>query len=461
MLNDIITPRTALFADQVQTVLRGHENRKRRVVLLKGSLVQNTRAESRGISARVNKNGRYGFSSVASYTEKDAELVLKCATENALFLDARAGAARPGCPGGPRERFSPALSIADTGQKRIIDFCRALDDHILQACPDLLSRTVVYSEDSQDKIIASSDASSGHVTYPRCYIYVTLAAASKQGAPVELFRAFGGRGGFDDQFSRPEDLYGEIALLYQCLKDKTEGVYAQAGEKTVILGGMMGGMLAHEAVGHTVEADLVMGGSVAGPALGKRVASDLVTLVDYAHTAFGETAPLPVYLDDEGIPAQDAVLIRDGILTGYMNSRDTARRFDMVPAGNARAWDFMDEPLIRMRNTAIHPGKDTLEDMIASIDDGYYLIESSNGQAALTGEFMFGVSLGYEIRHGRLGRALLDTTVSGIAFDMLKTVDMVSGNMTWSSSGFCGKKQPMPVGMGGPEMRCRISIGGR
>ncbi len=289
MLNDIITPRTALFADKVQTVLRGHENRKRRVVLLKGSLVQNSRAESRGISARVNKNGRYGFSSVASYTEKDAELVLKCATENALFLDARAGAARPGCPGGPRERFSPALSIADTGQKRIIDFCRALDDHILQACPDLLSRTVVYSEDSQDKIIASSDASCGHVTTPRCYIYVTLAAASKQGAPVELFRAFGGRGGFDDQFSRPEDLYGEIALLYQCLKDKTEGVYAQAGEKTVILGGMMGGMLAHEAVGHTVEADLVMGGSVAGPALGKRVGADLVTLVDYAQTAFGET----------------------------------------------------------------------------------------------------------------------------------------------------------------------------
>ena len=48
-----------------------------------------------------------------------------------------------------------------------------------------------------------------------------------------------------------------------------------------------------------------------------------------------------------------------------------------------------------------------------------------------------------------------------IAFDMLKTVDMVSENVTWSSSGFCGKKQRMPVGMAGPEMRCRITIGGR
>jgi hypothetical protein len=86
---------------------------------------------------------------------------------------------------------------------------------------------------------------------------------------------------------------------------------------------------------------------------------------------------------------------------------------------------------------------------------------NGNGQADLTGEFMFGVTLGYEIRNGKLGKALLDTTVSGIAFDMLKTVDMVSNRVTWSSSGFCGKKQPMPVGMGGPDMRCRITIGGR
>ena len=77
MIADIISPQAKHFAPGAQTVLRGHENRSRRVVLLKGNLVQNSRSESRGISARVTKNGRYGFSSVASYTEKDAEAVLK------------------------------------------------------------------------------------------------------------------------------------------------------------------------------------------------------------------------------------------------------------------------------------------------------------------------------------------------------------------------------------------------
>ena len=68
--------------------------------------------------------------------------------------------------------------------------------------------------------------------------------------------------------------------------------------------------------------------------------------------------------------------------------------------------------------------------------------------------------MGYEIKNGKLGRAILDTTVSGVAFDMLKTCDMVSDNVTWCS-GTCGKKQAMAVSMGGPEIKCQINIGGR
>ncbi len=461
MLNDIITPQKAFFADSVQTVLRGHENRRRRITLVKGNLVENSRSESRGICARVTKNGRYGFSSTASWTEQGARQVLEAATNNAVFLDGRAAQHGRTYPALKAGRVEPYRLIVDFEQKRMIDACKEADAYVEKTYPDLLSRTIVYTEDSQDKIIVSSDAAEGHVVYPRCYMYVFLTAETPAGAPVEVFKAFGGAGSFADNFSDVSVYFPQIDELYQTLMDKKEGVYAEAGMKTVILGGIMGGMLAHEAVGHTVEADLVLGGSVAGPNLHKQVASEKVSLTDFAHTAFGETVPLPVYLDDEGTLAEDMPLIENGILTGYMNSRETAERFGMKPAGNARAWEFSDEPLIRMRNTAVLPGTDKLEDMIASIDDGYYLMKSSNGQADLTGEFMFGVSMGYEIKNGKLGRALLDTTVSGIAFDMLKTVDMVSDTIEWSSSGFCGKKQPMPVGMAGPEMRCKIMIGGR
>ena len=144
-----------------------------------------------------------------------------------------------------------------------------------------------------------------------------------------------------------------------------------------------------------------------------------------------------------------------------MHNKESAACFDARPTGKARAFQFSDEPLIRMRNTVILPGKSKLEDMISSVDDGYYLMKASNGEADTTSEFMFGVVQGYEIKNGRLGRAIRDTTISGVAFDMLKTITAVSDDMKWTNGGMCGKKQPIPVGMGGPAVKCRINIGGK
>ncbi|MCA9001199.1 MAG: TldD/PmbA family protein, partial [Planctomycetes bacterium] len=124
-------------------------------------------------------------------------------------------------------------------------------------------------------------------------------------------------------------------------------------------------------------------------------------------------------------------------------------------------YQFSDEPLIRMRNTAILPGQSKIEEMIASVEDGYYLMKPGNGQADTTSEFMFAVTLGYEIKNGKLGRGLRDTTISGVAFDMLKTVSMLSDEMKWTGAGMCGKKQPIPVGMGGPAIKCTVNLGGQ
>ena len=203
--------------------------------------------------------------------------------------------------------------------------------------------------------------------------------------------------------------------------------------RTCVLSADLAGILAHEAIGHTTEADMVMSGSVAEGKIGKQVSSPLITLVDFANSREGEICPVPVYVDDEGTKAEDAVIIENGILRNYLHNKESAKHFGVTPTGNARAFQFSDEPLIRMRNTAILPGNDRLEDMIASIDDGYYLVRPSNGQADSTSEFMFGIILGYEIKNGKIGKAIKDTTISGVAFDMLNTVTMVSRDMKWKS----------------------------
>ena len=462
MLNDILTEQKQFFAPDAHTELRGQLSRTRRVTLLSGNVIANTRSDVSGVSARVFKNGVWGFSSMAEYSPEAARAVLRAASENAAFMDAHLrGEAKTLPPLTSSAPLPAPADIADGEQKLYVEFARALDERLAARYKNLVSRRVVAHEDSLEKLILVSDGTDGHILAPRSYCYIFMTAETDAGVPVELFTVAGGEGTFAQNFSDPAALDEQADKLYEQLMQKREGIYADAGEKTVILDGMMTGMLSHEAVGHTVEADIVAGGSIAAHCLGRQVASEKVTMTDFAHTAFGARCPLPVFLDDEGTPAKDVTLIKNGILTGYMNSRESALRYGMEPAGNARAWLFSDEPLIRMRNTAIHPGTDKLADMIASVDDGYYLISSGNGQADTTGEFMFGVTMGYEIKNGKLGRALLDTTVSGKAFQMLRTVDMVSDTVTWASSGYCGKKQPMSVGMGGPALRCRITIGGR
>ncbi len=461
MLNDIITGKKELFAAGVNTELRAQKNLTRYVTLLNGNLVGNVRNETAGVSCRVYQNGVYGFSSTAELSDDAVRAVIKAASENAEFMSEHAGKGKGMLPHLDSGNSRTVYELCDTEQKTYIGFAKEIDAYISTKYPDLLSRGVSVRADSMEKLIAVSDGFDSHSVMPRSYIYVFLTAETPDGKPVEMYEVFGKGATFDRNFTSPADLYERIDRLYRRLKEKCEGVYAEAGEKTVILGGILSGMLAHEAVGHTVEADLVLGGSVAAHSLGRRVASELVTLIDYAHTAFGKPVPLPIYADDEGTKTEDAVLIRNGILTGYMNSRETAEHFGMNPTGNARAFLFSDEPLIRMRNTAILPGSSKLEEMIASVDDGYYLLDTNNGQADTTGEFMFGITGGYEIKNGKLGRAILDTTISGVAFEMLKTVDMVSDEVIWASSGMCGKKQPMPVGMGGPALRCKVTVGGR
>lgn len=441
--------------------LRLQTNRSRIVSLVSGSLTNNVRTDVAGVCARCYRRGVYGFASMPELSEDAARRVLREAGENAEFLASHAGVDGRVLAQVPRGAAEPMKACEDLAQKVYIDYLRVLDEYIVARCPKLTSRTLNLRHQCFEKRIWTSDAYSAHAILPRTHVYVFLRAETPSGQAVELYRPLGGFGTLMELYPDPAALFPEIDALYEKLMAKREGVYAEAGEKTVILGAEMSGILAHEAVGHTVEADLVRGGSVAGRCLGQMVASEKVNLTDFAHTAFGEMAPQPVYVDDEGTLATDAVIIENGRLVSFLNDRESAARYGQTPRGNARAWGFSDEPLIRMRNTAILPGTDKLEDMIASVDDGYYLVDYNNGQADLTGEFMFGICHGYEIKNGRLGRPILDTTISGVAFDMLKTVDMVSDEMRWTSCGTCGKKQNMAVGMGGPALRCRIMIGGR
>ena len=441
------------------TELRVQENRSFRVGLLNGNLISNDQSIESGVSSRVFKDGSWGFSSNAEINDNSIDKVIYASNDNASFLNQRSinkcGILLP------EDLFNYELDLTTKKNKNSnsfwIDFIKNLDNYIETKYKMITSRRIFISNLDMEKNLLTSIGSESYSMTPRSLLYIIL-TIEKNNEPIELMEVFGGLGQLEDNFDNVEIFYPRIDKLIEKLIQKSTGVHAKAGFHDVVLDADLAGILAHEAIGHTTEADLVMGGSVAKDYLGKMVANELVSLTDYAHSINDELCPVPVFVDDEGTKAQDVKIIENGILKKYMHNKDSANEFKMNLTGNARAYKYSDEPLIRMRNTAISKGKDKLNDMISSIDDGYYLTQSSNGQADSTSEFMFGVVMGYEIKNGKIGQAIKDTTISGIAFDVLKTVSMISDEMVWSSGGMCGKKQLIPVGMGGPAIKCKLNI---
>ena len=443
------------------TELRSHANLHTRLVMRKGVVIENTQAERRGVSARCYHGGPFGFASGVGDSDAAIEAVVAEASANAEL--ARHGSARAGAlpeAGAGRGEFDYRTGRTKATAADRMAVVAEIDDYVTRTYPGLLNADIVLSNLAIEKALVTSEGAATRSYVPRSNVMLQLAVQGNDGV-VDLHQVYGGFGDFEERFDRVDWMFDAVDRLYEELREKADGTYCEAGTHDVILDSDLAGILAHEAIGHTCEADLVLGGSVAGDNLGRQVASEKFTLVDHAGRGPDGNASIAIHVDDEGTPCRDVTIIEDGVLKGFLHNKETARAFGVEPTGNARAYTFSDEPLVRMRNTAIKPGTDSLEDMIASIDRGYYLKRSSNGQADSTSEFMFGVTQGCEIRNGVLGRAIRDSTISGVAFDMLKTITHVSDDLTWSRGGMCGKKQLIPVGMGGPAIKCRINLGGR
>ncbi|MDH5738016.1 MAG: TldD/PmbA family protein [Gammaproteobacteria bacterium] len=440
---------------------RQHEVRIKRLVMVDGNLTANSETHAAGTSSRVFNHGYWGFASVPDLDKASIDKTGKKAAENALAMGRFGQKPRIELPTDNYSGEQVHAGKTKLSQKDCVDFLKELHDLCRRKFPGLKSTSFMMMEESHSKRLATSNKSQSYATIDRGVFYIDMADEDQHGQPLKLMQPFSAKGSLADLRLSASGLEVQLEEMYRHLQAKKVAVPARGGEKTVVLSPELAGMLAHEAMGHPCEADIVLGGAVTGRLVGEKIASDLITMVDFAHSYAGQELMVPVYVDDEGSESRDAMLIEKGVLKSFMTSRETAARLNIPSTGSARAYAFNDEPLVRMRNTAILPGESKLEDMIAGVEDGYYLMKTGNGQADTTSEFMFGITLAYEIRNGKLGSAITDTTVSGTAINMLKTVDAVSDDMHWECNGYCGKKQPMVVSLGGPALRARVHVGGQ
>ena len=261
-----------------------------------------------------------------------------------------------------------------------------------------------------------------------------------------------------------EFFYGFEDSIRQRCAEAEELLFApkvKAGIYPVIADPSLGGVFAHEAFGHTVEADNIMlkPDMMETLKIGKVFGSEQLSIYDTG-LEYGSRGSY-VY-DDEGTPAQKTYLIKNGVLTGHLHSRETAARMNATPTGNARALDYNFPPICRMRTTCIEAGQHTLEDMLADIDEGVLAIDTYGGTG---GEmFSFTAGMGRMIRKGKIEEVVRDVKLNGNLFRTMKDIDMIGNSLVIDeSAGGCGKggQFPLPVAEGSPYIRIQnVTMGG-
>ena len=240
-----------------------------------------------------------------------------------------------------------------------------------------------------------------------------------------------------------------------------EADYCPAGQMTVAIENGFGGVIFHEACGHSLEATSVAIGALqmCGK-LGQKIANEKVTAIDDGTIpgAWGS-----VNIDDEGNPTQRNVLIENGVLKSYMVDRLGSRRMGLPMTGNSRRQSYAFEPTSRMTNTFIDNGPDKNEDIIASIEYGLYAKSMGGGSVnPLTGDFNFAVNEGYIVRNGKICEAVRGASLIGNGSQILQDIDMVGQNLD-TAQGMCGSSSgSIPTDVGQPLIRVsKITVGGR
>ena len=336
----------------------------------------------------------------------------------------------------------------------ILDFCKKMRDSALEKDERFLNCMVGASSFSVSKLFITKNRE-----LDQNYSWINIMSAIVMREGEKMVQTYGGSYGHTwreamDNF--PAELDGLVETVRKLAKAKpiVPGVY------DVITDPSISGLIAHEAFGHGVEMDqFVKDRALAKEYVGKYVASPICNMRDGAAAALSAAS---YFFDDDGVLAHDTQIIKDGILVSGISDLVSASVLGTEPTGNGRRESYKKKAYSRMTNTFFEPGKDKLEDMIASVKHGYMLFNTNNGmedpknwQIQCTAEY------GVEIIDGKLTDNYVSPVVmSGYVPDLLKSISMVSDDFKVIGSGGCGKgyKEWVRVADGGPALKVKVKL---
>ncbi|MEM2240098.1 MAG: TldD/PmbA family protein [Candidatus Bathyarchaeia archaeon] len=415
----------------------------------------------RGVGVRVIVGGHWGFASTNIPTRQSVEKALEDAIGGAKSIMAHVGEeakiveVKPSVGTVVHDvKINPEDVSPEEKVKRVLELekdARTLSDRVKDTF-------ISYRDVITRVIVCNSFGTLVEETTPRTMIFCRVIA--KEGENMqEGFEAVGNVAGYEliegintEDFSLKA---AKKAVQLLTAHPPPRGTYP------VVVDPRVGGLFVHEAIGHNSEGDLVYSGqSIISDKMHQRIANHLVTIIDDpTKRNFGHF----IY-DHEGVKAKPHVIIKDGILVGFLHSLESAAKLGGQPEGSARAQSHHYPPIVRMSNTYLAPGDMTLEEVLEDISLGVYLSGSQYGYVeSQKGQFTCKVEDAWLIEKGELTEHLRDVAINGLTLEALKNITAVGRDLKMEMPGMCGKSgQGMYIDAGAPHFRIDgIVVGGR
>ena len=426
--------------------------RRQYVVTKNGQVDDLSDAESEGIGVRVLVDGAWGFAGEGRLDEAAARDAALRATAFARAAPGRHGTSlapvepQTGEYRTPMERDPFAVPLSEK-----IDLCLRAEEGMRQS--DVKVTVAMVRAQRDHKVLVSSEGTAVEQELSECGGGIDAYASAEGVSQIRSYPSqhsgVSGQGGWE--FVEALGLDGAAPRVGEQAVALLQADECPSGRTTIVLSPEQVVMQVHESVGHPTELDRVYGTEAAYAGTSFLSPEDLGSLrygSERMNVTSDATTPngLGTFgFDDEGVPAQREAIVEEGVLRGFLTSRETAAQIGAGTGGCMRADGWSRMPLVRMTNLHLEPGEGSFEDLLADVDDGLYL--ETNKSWSIDDKrlnFQFGTQIAWEIKQGKLGRMLRDATYTGVTPVFWGKLDAVAGPEEWRLFGLtnCGKGQP-------------------
>jgi len=444
------------------------------LMMWNGNRKETTASRESGIGIRVLHKGAWGFSASSDMSNLGALF-------NKAFDNARVASERVTFPIRLAEKDAIQAQFESPCQinpfevplSEKVAFLKAMDDKLNQAGVEQRISDLNFMR----KKITFADSEGSEIEKLITEVFVSLQVTGRDAQGVSHERKY--------NLARLGDSRGWESVDLQLFAENAERIVKELNQvvaaddcpkedrSVILLPGIMY-LQTHETIGHALELDRILGYELA------YAGGSFVTLNDFGILQYGSkkltaradatvpNSPGSFGFDDDGIPAQDTVLIDKGILVGAITGRQMVeeanakahkRIFD-GSCGTNRATSFYRVPIERMTNINIDPGQDgTLEDIIKNTEKGIVMDGDRSWSIGSNREqFHFGTEIGWLVEDGEITEVVKNSTYKGATLKFWNSLSAVGDESTWELKYVdnCGKGQPnqvMQLGHGIPVCR--------